>query len=78
MIRHQDIGVHLTLAPLCELAQVMKKKLIIHLGKETRLAVVSPLDNMNGQARDLQSPASWHATSTAATHRGMTRLQRIA
>ena len=38
----------LTLAPLRELAQVMKKELVIRLGKETRLAVVTALNDLNG------------------------------
>ena len=38
----------LTLAPLRELAQVMKKELVVRLGKETRLAVIAPLDDVDG------------------------------
>jgi len=68
----------LALAPFRELAQVMKKELVVRLGKETRLAVIAPVDDVNGQTRYLEASESRHPDSTNATHHGMTWLQRIA
>jgi hypothetical protein len=51
----------LFLEPLREFAQVMKEKPVIRLGKETRLAVIATLDDVDGKSRYLQALASCHA-----------------
>ena len=63
MVGHQHIRVKLALEPLRELAQVMKKILVIRLGKETRLAVIAALDDVDRQTRYRQASTSRHSAT---------------
>ena len=78
MVRHQRVGMDFALGALCQFTQVMQKELEVRLRVEARLAVVAPLDDMDGQTSYLEASASRHPDSTDATHHGMTWLQRIA
>ena len=51
------------LEPLHEFAQVMKEKPVIRLGKETRLAVVAALDDVDRQTRYRQASTSRHSAT---------------
>lgn len=41
----------------------MQEELVVGFGKETRLAVVSALDDVDGQPGHLQALTAWHGIS---------------
>jgi hypothetical protein len=60
MIGHQHIGVNATPGFLRILAKPIQIEAIVLVGKETRLAIVTALDDLKGNAGELTvTPSPW-------------------
>jgi hypothetical protein len=63
MVGHQDIGVKIDLMLLTSLTEMIKVELVIVFSEEASSPVVAPLDEMQGNSRDLEPWASGHSGS---------------
>ena len=60
MVGHQHIGMYQAFRVLCIFSQPAKVELIIFIRKETRLFVITPLNNVKWDAGGYDAWSSWH------------------
>jgi hypothetical protein len=60
VIGHQYVGVHTAFEALGQLFEVVQVKPVVFLGEKAGDTVVSPLNDVQGDARKPQTRASWH------------------
>src|SRR5450759_2722210 len=64
MVGHQYISVDLAIIFARCVNQAIEVEAIVLLGKEGRLTVIAPLDNVLRHVREIQPVSSWHGSSS--------------
>jgi hypothetical protein len=64
MVGHQNISVDLAIIFARRVNQAIEVEAIVLLGKESRLAVIAPLDDVLRHVREIQPVSSWHGSSS--------------
>jgi len=63
MIGHQHVGMNRTIMLLRAFVKPVQVRGIILITKERRLTTIAALDNMSGDARQIEARLSWHVTA---------------
>jgi hypothetical protein len=64
MIRHQDVGVHVTFEALRQFLKVAQVKLVILLGEKAGDTIVSPLNDVKRDPCKPKTRSPWHIGSS--------------
>jgi hypothetical protein len=80
MVRHQHIGMDFTSGFSGIFTQPIQIDAVVIIRKETRLAIVATLDDMNWNIRQCESGAAWHGIALVnlspepSTNRGLSPI----
>lgn len=63
VVGHQDIGVHRAAFTTGDLAQILQVPYVVDLREEAGTTIVAALDDVLGDAGQVEARRSWHATA---------------